>query len=121
MTSWSHRDTIKVSQSVTRWLHDGYAKASATSCSLLETIGKLRVSIVLPSCGESARCRRWPHEVKAMATRTNRMYTRWSRDGHTVDEKDTRSPREGATSGRPSAIFWHAKDFVNTPEAAAEP
>ena len=50
---------------------------------------------------------------------SHRVSTRWSYDGHTVDEKDTRSLHEDAPSGRPSAIFWHAKDFVNTPEDAA--
>ena len=101
----------------TRWLCEGLAK----SCSHRKTIGKHRVAIVLPSCGEQTRYRRWPHEVKTMATRTHRMSIRWSHDGHTVDEKDTRSIHEDAPSGRPSAIFWHAKDFVNTPEVAAEP
>ena len=101
----------------TRWLCEGLAK----SCSHRKTIGKHRVSIVLSSCGVKARCRRWPHEVTTMATRTLRMSTRWTHDGHTVAEKDTRSPHDDAPSGRPSAIFWHAKDFMNTPEVAAEP
>ena len=101
----------------TRWLCEGLAK----SCSHRKTIGKHRVSIVLSSCGVKARCHRWPHEVKTMATRTNRMFTRWTHDGHTVAEKDTRSPHDDAPSGRPSAIFWHAKDFMNTPEVAPEP
>ena len=101
----------------TRWLCEGLAK----SCSHRKTIGKHRVSIVLPSWWVKSRYRRWPHEVKTMATRTHRMSTRWSHDGHTVDEKDTRSLHEAAPSGRLSAIFGHAKDFVNTPEVAAEP
>ena len=101
----------------TRWLCEGLAK----SCSHRKTIGKHRVSIVLSSCWVKALRRRWPHEVKTMATRTNRMSTRWSHDGHTVAEKDTRSLHDDAPSGRPSAIFWHAKDFMNTPEVAPEP
>ena len=75
-----HRDTIKVSQSVTRWLH------LATSCSLPKTIGKLRVSIVLTSYGE-VWCRRWPHEVKTMDTQTNWMSTRWMKWTHEVHTK----------------------------------
>ena len=101
----------------TRWLCEGLAK----SCSHRTTIGKHRVYIVLSSCGVKAWCRRWPHELKTMATRTNRMSTRWTHDGHTVAEKDTRSPHDDAPSGRPSAIFWHAKDFMNTPEVTPEP
>ena len=72
--------------------HGGYTidkKGLAKSCSRRKTIGKHRVSIALPSCEVQIRYRRWQHEVKTMATRTYRMSTRWSHDGHTVDEKDT--------------------------------
>ena len=117
MISWSHHDTIKGSQSVTRWLCEGLA----TSCSLPATIGKFRVTIVLPSFGENAWNRRGPHKVKTMATRTDRMYTWWSHDGHTVDEKDKRSQRDGATSGRPSAIFDMPKILFTLPKLLPNP
>ena len=100
-----------------RWLCEGLAK----SCRHRKTISKHRVSIVLPSCGVKARCRRWPHEVKLMATRTHRISTRWNHDGNTVDEKDTRSPHDDAPSGRPSAIFDMPKILWTPPKLLPNP
>ena len=41
-------------------------------------------------------------------------------DGRTKDKLDTRSQHEYEPSGAPSAILWHAKDFLTAPEVAPE-
>ena len=99
----------------TRWLCEGLAK----SCSHRKTIGKHRVSIVLSSCGVKGRCRRWPHEVKTMATRTNRMSTRWPHDGREGLTKSTRRCTFGKTFGNfltCQRFYEHSRSCSRTPK-----
>ena len=92
MTSWSHRHTIKVSQSVTRWLHDGYAKAS-----------RRRVAFWRPSA--SSVCQSYCHRVEKMPDgHTNQqdvhtMVSRWPHGGREGHTKSTRRCNFGKTFG----------------------
>ena len=93
----------------TRGDYEGFPK----SCCLPKTIGQLLVSFVLSSGSE--KCPMGP-----MNTRRWHDLTRCHHDGHTKVKMDTRTQHEYEPSQEPSGIFWHAKDFVITPEVAAE-
>ena len=102
----------------TRWLCEDLAK----SCIHRKTIGKHRVSIVLPSCGVQFRYRRWPHEVKTMATRTHRMSTRWPHGGQEGHTKSTRSCTFGKTFGNfltCQRFCEHSRSCCRTPKTSA--
>ena len=54
-----------------------------------KTILQLRVTIVSSSCKDNARNRPSSRKGKAKVTKTDRMSTRWTGNGHTADKMDT--------------------------------
>ena len=91
------------------------------SCYLSKTILQLRVTIVSSSCRDNARNRPSSRKGKTKVTRTDRMSTRWTGDGHTTDKMDTRSQHEYVPSRGPSAIFNMQNILSSLPKLLPNP
>ena len=97
MTSWSHRNTNKVSQSVTQWPHDGNAKTS-----------RRRVAFLIPSA--SFLCQSYCHREEKIFDKA-----RSKDDGHSNQQDVHRKSTRRCISGKTFGNFFDMPETLWTP------